>query len=77
MEKSAGVQICLARREFSQDACGIPRFLWNNAGVLLIITPQDRLVLSLFMKKASPVTTSTLIEWIHFIFYRESKMAAV
>lgn len=42
-----------------------PRCLWNNAMVLLIITPQYGLVLSFFfMKKTSPVTTSTWVEWI-------------
>lgn len=49
-----------------------PRFLWNDA-VVLIITPQYRLVLSLFMKKSSPVITSTLVEQISItpIFYQE------
>lgn len=62
MMKSVGVQIRLAGLEFSQDAYGIPGFLWNNTMVLLTITPQYRLVVSVFMKKASPVTTTTLVE---------------
>jgi len=61
MENSVGVQTCLARLEFSQDTCGVPRFLWNNTVVLLIIR--------------SLVTTSTLIEWISItLFFRTERV---
>lgn len=52
MEKSVDVQICLVKLELSQDAYGIPRFLWNNTVVFLIIMPQNRLVLPFIMKKS-------------------------